>query len=157
MPSIFEDHKGNRYVIALTLKRVREIRAKTAIDIMNEQDWQGLACSRSDQLAYIWWTIADQAASHGLNLESWEEAMSGKGVAGVACDALMQEIADFFQSYDLPKLEAMQRCVAKGLAKEQEAWSNQEMMEKLEAAMTHAINGQKSSNGQLLPESTGSR
>ena len=83
----FKDRKGRTYTLTLNLRKVRELQTKTPIDITSEADWQRLMSSRLDQLTYIWFLVDDQADAYGLDVDKWELAMYGEGIASGAVNA----------------------------------------------------------------------
>jgi hypothetical protein len=100
MPHQFKDNQGRQYTVAMTLGKMRDIRGRYACDVFNSDDWQRVCASLAERLAVLWFIIADQAESYGLDLDAWETALQGEGIATEAGDSFLLELIDFFRRYD---------------------------------------------------------
>jgi hypothetical protein len=151
MPEQFKDNRNKTYVLALTLGKTREVRAKLPCDLFNENDWKLLMSSLADRLAYVWWLVADQAREDEITLEEFEERLTGKGIADAASDAFIAELGNFYQKYDQTKLLTMTQQLLKAMQNERKLTSS----EKFEQVIEHAISGAMSSSLQPMQELTG--
>ena len=99
MPTTYTDNTGREYTLALTLGKARQLRANTGIDVTNPQDVPNIINSLATRLVMVWWLVADQCQQYGLDMDRFEEALQGDGVADNVGDALLAELADFTQRY----------------------------------------------------------
>ena len=148
----FKDRKAREYTLSLNLRTVREMQKKLPIDITSEADWQNLMASRADQLTYIWYLVEDQADAYGLDVDKWEQAMYGEGVASAACDAFMRVLENFYQKLDLMKMARMQEAIRPMMMDENRQWSDPDTVKNLQKVTRAVTAGQMSSSGQQSPE-----
>jgi hypothetical protein len=138
MPTTFEDKKGNKYTLTLTLSSVRDIQTRLPIDILNDQDWRVLMGSLVQRLAYVWWHVKDQAEGYGLDLDAWEMNITAPGVADEVGDALLTEMVSFYRSLGQKKLDGLTDRIVTGLKIEREKFSDPKTMAALDALITGA-------------------
>ena len=93
----FKDNEGHSWNIALTLGKVRQLREKLGLELLNkEHHWQVMN-SETDRLAFVFLLVEDQAKEIGLDADTFEERLYGDGIADGASIAFLRELQSFFQ------------------------------------------------------------
>jgi hypothetical protein len=93
----FKDNEGHAWHLALTIGKVRQLREKLGLELLNkEHHWQVMN-SETDRLAFVFLLVEDQAKELGLDADAFEERLYGDGIADAASIAFLQELQSFFQ------------------------------------------------------------
>jgi len=94
----FKDNQGQQWNLSLTLGKVRQIREKLGIDLLNPTHYQQLITSLTDRLAYCFLLCEEQGREIGVNDgDDFEERLYGDGISDGASDAFIGETVLFFQ------------------------------------------------------------
>ncbi len=107
MPQQFQDNAGRTYTVSMTLGKFRAIREVYPVDVFEQQSWTAICGSLTERLAILWYLVQDQAESFGLDLDGWERALMGPGIANQASEAFMDEMENFFRQFDQPEMAKM--------------------------------------------------
>lgn len=151
MPQTFNDRNGNVWTVALTLGRVREVRSKFALDVLNENDWTRLMSSLLDRLTYVWWLVKEQADARNISIDAFDQSLCSGDYAEKASDAFLDELIFFYEELNQTKLQKLTEAFRTGTEKEREKFRTDEF----EQLLMRTINGSTSSTSQPLQELTG--
>ena len=91
----FVDNKNQKWVITLNGRKVRKMREKLGLDLLNPQHHMQVLSSLTDRLAFIWLLCETQANEYEVDVDEFEERLMGGTFADDASEALLSEIADF--------------------------------------------------------------
>ena len=91
----FVDNKNQKWVITLNGRKVRKMREKLGLDLLNPQHHMQVLSSLTDRLAFIWLLCETQANEYEVDVDEFEERLMGGAFADDASEALLSEIADF--------------------------------------------------------------
>ena len=83
--------------ISLTLGKVRNLREKLGLDVLNPQHHLQILNSLTDRLAFVFLLCETQAKEYEIGIEEFEDRLMGEGFADAASIAFLEELADFFQ------------------------------------------------------------
>jgi len=93
----FKDAEGRSWNIALTIGKVRQLREKLGLDLLDTQHHLQVINSLTDRLAFVFLLVEDQAKDDGLSAEELEIRFYGEGIASAASIAFLKELENFFQ------------------------------------------------------------
>lgn len=93
----FKDAEGRSWNIALTIGKVRQLREKLGLDLLDTQHHLQVINSLTDRLAFVFLLVEDQAKDDGLSPEELELRFYGEGIASAASIAFLKELENFFQ------------------------------------------------------------
>lgn len=91
----FVDNQNQKWQICLTLRKVRKIREKLGLDLLNPQHHMQVLSSLTDRMAYVWLLCETQANEYEVDVDEFEERLMGGSFADEASEALLSEFADF--------------------------------------------------------------
>jgi hypothetical protein len=81
--------------LALTAKKVRLMAPVLGLDLLNGLHHLQVLRSLTDQLAFIWLLVKDEAVKEGLDEEAFERRLHGVGYANKATRAFLKELESF--------------------------------------------------------------
>lgn len=119
--SSFHDNAKRQYQITMTLGKFRRIREVYPVDVFEHSCWQGITSSLTERLALTWYLVADQAESFGLDLDQWELALQGKGIANAVSEAFLDELENFYRNLDQAEMAKLTQVQRKTMAAGREA------------------------------------
>lgn len=93
----FKDAEGETWNIALTIGKVRQLREKLGLDLLDTQHHLQVMNSLTDRLAFVFLLVEEQAKSREVNAEELELRFYGEGVASAASLSFLRELENFFQ------------------------------------------------------------
>lgn len=93
----FKDAEGETWNIALTIGKVRQLREKLGLDLLDTQHHLQVMNSLTDRLAFVFLLVETQAKERGVDAEELELRFYGDGVAAAASIAFLKELENFFQ------------------------------------------------------------
>lgn len=93
----FKDNEGQVWTLTLTLSKVRAIREKLGLDILNPNHYLQILNSLTDRLAFCFLLVEDQAKAMGVSIDDFEERLYGENVATEASMAFLEETEVFTQ------------------------------------------------------------
>lgn len=93
----FKDAEGQTWNIALTIGKVRQLREKLGLDLLDTQHHLQVMNSLTDRLAFVFLLVEEQAKSLDIDAEALELRFYGDGVASDASMAFLKELESFFQ------------------------------------------------------------
>jgi hypothetical protein len=104
----FKDNQGQQWNLALSLTKIRRMREKLGLELLNPEHFLKVCTSVTDQMAFCFLLVEDQAKSLGLNdPDQFEERLYGEGVSTAACFALLEETELFSQKLGQKALAAL--------------------------------------------------
>ena len=95
----FKDNEGTAWNIALTLGKVRQLREKLGLDLLDSQHHLQVLNSLTDRLAFVFLLVEEQAKERDIDAEALELRLCGDGIATSASVAFCEELASFFQRF----------------------------------------------------------
>jgi hypothetical protein len=105
----FKDAEGQTWNLSLTLGKVRQLREKLGLDLLNPSHYLQILNSLTDRLAFCFLLVEDQAKVIGVDADSFEERLYGPGVSIAASHAFLEETQNFFQKLGQTSMEALAR------------------------------------------------
>ena len=96
----FKDNEGTTWNIALTIGKVRQLREKLGLDLLDSQHHLQVLNSLTDRLAFVFLLVEEQAKDRKVNAEELEQRLCGKGIATAASVAFCEELESFFHRFD---------------------------------------------------------
>lgn len=93
----FKDAEEESWNVALTIGKVRQLREKLGLDLLDTQHHLQVLNSLTDRLAFVFLLVEEQAKGRGIDAESLEMRFYGEGVAASASLAFLRELESFFQ------------------------------------------------------------
>lgn len=93
----FKDNMEQTWKLQLTLGRVRKIRERIGLDVLNPRHYMQILDSLTDRLTYVCLLCEDQAKEYEIDADEFEERLMGEGFADAASMAFLEETKDFFQ------------------------------------------------------------
>ena len=93
----FKDAEGQAWNIALTIGKVRQLREKLGLDLLDTQHHLQVMNSLTDRLSFVFLLVEEQAKERGMDAEELELRFYGDGVAANASISFLQELESFFQ------------------------------------------------------------
>lgn len=135
------DRSGNEYTLEITLRTVRDIRSRTAFDLLNEEDFKVLIESLTKRIDIAWELCRKQALDRSpqVSEDLFFDNLSAPGIPDAFGDAVLDELLFFYRSLGVVKLATIAESVAKGLRNERETWGNPETQEKVLAAISGVL------------------
>ena len=83
--------------LSLTLGKVRNLRDKLGLDLLNPQHHLQVLNSLTDRMAFVFLLCESQAKEYEIDVDEFEERLMGDGFADDASVAFLEELSDFFQ------------------------------------------------------------
>jgi len=105
----FKDAEGQTWNLSLTLGKVRQLREKLGLDLLNPTHYLQVLNSLTDRLAFCFLLVEDQAKAIGVDADAFEERLYGPGVSTSASHAFLEETQNFFQKLGQTSMEALAR------------------------------------------------
>lgn len=105
----FKDNEGQKWTISLSLAKTRRLREKLGQDLLNPNDLLNVLQSITDQLAFVFLLIEEQAKELEVSADDFEERLQGEGIATGASYALLSEVENFSLKYDQPAIAKIVR------------------------------------------------
>lgn len=105
----FKDAEGQTWNLSLTLGKVRQLREKLGLDLLNPSHYLQILNSLTDRLAFCFLLVEDQAKAIGVDADAFEERLYGPGVSTSASHAFLEETQNFFQKLGQTSMEALAR------------------------------------------------
>ena len=96
----FKDNQGTTWNIALTIGKVRQLREKLGLDLMDTEHHLQVLNSLTDRLTFVFLLVEEQAKDRKVDAEEFEQRLQGKGIATAASVAFCEELESFFHRYD---------------------------------------------------------
>jgi len=93
----FKDNEGQIWNVALTIGKVRQLREKLGLDLLDGQHHLQVMNSLTDRLAFVFLLVEEQAKDKGLDADELEMRFYGDGVATEASICFLKELENFFQ------------------------------------------------------------
>lgn len=93
----FDDNMGQEWRLTLTLGRVRSIRDRIGLDLLNAQDQLRVLGSLTDRLTAVFLLCEEQAAEYEVTTDDFEERLMGGPFVQAASEAFLEELAVFYQ------------------------------------------------------------
>lgn len=93
----FKDAEGETWNIALTIGKVRQLREKLGLDLLDTQHHLQVMNSLTDRLAFVFLLVEEQAKLREVDAEELELRFYGEGVASAASLSFLRELENFFQ------------------------------------------------------------
>lgn len=93
----FKDNKNQSWQISLTLQKVRKLREKLGLDLLNPQHYLQVLESLTDRLAFCFLLCEDAAKKQDIDVDEFETRLYGDGVAAEAGIAFLSECELFFR------------------------------------------------------------
>ena len=93
----FRDNMDQDWNISLTLGKVRLLRDKLGLDLLNPQHHLQVLNSLTDRLAFVFLLCEEQAKEYEIDVDQFEERLMGDGFADGASTAFLGELDVFFQ------------------------------------------------------------
>ena len=93
----FKDNEGQTWNVALTIGKVRQLREKLGLDLLDTQHHLQVMNSLTDRLAFVFLLVEEQAKDRGIDAEELELRFYGEGVAASASISFLRELENFFQ------------------------------------------------------------
>ena len=93
----FKDAEGETWNIALTIGKVRQLREKLGLDLLDTQHHLQVMNSLTDRLAFVFLLVEEQAKLREIDAEELELRFYGEGVASAASLSFLRELENFFQ------------------------------------------------------------
>lgn len=103
----FKDNQGQTWTLSLTLGKVRQLREKLGLDILNPQHYLQLLNSLTDRLAFCFLLVETQAKEIGVDADEFEERLYGDGISDIAGHAFLEETELFFQKLGQSGMEGL--------------------------------------------------
>ena len=103
----FKDNKNRKWVIDLTIAKVRRLRDALGLDLMNPQHYVSVLQSLTDQLSFVFLLVEHEAKEEGIDADGFERRLQGEGIATGASLAFLNELAVFFRKFDLEAFAKM--------------------------------------------------
>lgn len=97
----FKDNQGKAWNIALTLGKVRTLREKLGLDLLEQTHHIQVLGSLTDRIAFVFLLVEDQATEEGVDADAFEERLYGGDYATQASLAFLDELESFFQKLGL--------------------------------------------------------
>lgn len=82
--------------LQLTLGRVRKIREKIGLDVLNPRHYMQILDSLTDRLTFVCLLCEDQAREYEIDADEFEERLMGDGFSDAASLSFLEETKDFF-------------------------------------------------------------
>ena len=93
----FSDNMHQQWNLSLTLGKVRNLRDKLGLDLLNPQHHLQVLNSLTDRMAFVFLLCESQAKEYEVDVDEFEERLMGDGFADDASVAFLEELSDFFQ------------------------------------------------------------
>lgn len=93
----FKDNEGQTWNVSLTIGKVRQLREKLGLDLLDTQHHLQVMNSLTDRLAFVFLLVEEQAKDRGIDAEALELRFYGEGVASAASMSFLKELESFFQ------------------------------------------------------------
>jgi hypothetical protein len=113
MMKTFKDNQKQTWQINLTLQKVRSLREKLGLDLLNPQHYMQVLGSLTDRLAFVFLLVEDEAKKLGIDIDAFESRLYGDGVAQEVGIAFLAECELFFRKLGQ---EAMAELTKKSVA-----------------------------------------
>jgi len=153
----FTNNQGQSWEVQInvaTLKRVRDI---LGIDLVNDPETKNLSQLADDEIMIvdvIYLICRDQAVERNISDEEFGKCMAGDAITQ-ACNALMEGLANFFQS---PSKRRAIKIMTQAATKIETAMQNQlndpAIEKKIDTAINELMSGKSSMNLQASSAST---
>lgn len=105
----FKDNQGHTWNLSLTLGKVRQMREKLGLDLLNPTHYLQILNSLTDRLAFCFLLVEDQAKAIGIDVDGFEERLYGDTVSTDAGLAFLEETELFFQKLGQKALATLAR------------------------------------------------
>lgn len=93
----YTDAQNHSWLVAVTLRDVRRIRAHQQLDLITASDAEfDRLLDTETALDILWLLCAEQAQAQGLTADDWAEGLTGAILPAALC-ALWEALGDFFQ------------------------------------------------------------
>lgn len=112
----FKDNQGQQWNLALTLGKVRTLREKLGLDLLNPQHYLQILGSLTDRLAFVFLLVEPQANDIGIDVDEFEERLYGDGFATEAGTAFLLETELFFQKLGQKAMAGLAKSSIKSMA-----------------------------------------
>lgn len=93
----FKDNMNQEWGLTLTLGAVRSIRDRIGLDLLNAQDQIRALGSLTDRLTIVFLLCETQAKDYEVSTDDFEERLMGGDYVQQASEALLTELANFYQ------------------------------------------------------------
>jgi hypothetical protein len=103
----FKDNQDQQWNLALTLGKVRQLREKLGLDLLNPNHYLQILSSLTDRLAFCFLLVEDQAKAIDVDADQFEERLYGDNVSTQASLAFLEETELFFQKLGQKALAAL--------------------------------------------------
>jgi len=103
----FKDSQGQPWHLSLSLAKIRQMREKLGLDILNPTHYLQILNSLTDRLAFCFLLVEPQAKELQVDIDAFEERLYGDGVSTAASLAFLEETELFFQKLGQKALAAL--------------------------------------------------
>jgi hypothetical protein len=92
----FQDNEGHTWTLTLSLAKIRRMREKLGLDLLNPEHFTRVCTSVTEQMTFCFLLVEDQAREIGItDPDVFEERLYGEGITTAAGFALLEEIELF--------------------------------------------------------------